>query len=427
MTERVVTPRGRGFLFFDSHPDGCARQVASMRAAIPAAARKAGQDRPVALIVGSSSGYGLAATVAGIARYGITGTGVCFERPPTRRRTATAGWYRTIATAKIAAEAGSGFQFVNADAFADATKDEVLDLIGQRFGGVDLLIYSVAAPRRTDTRAGVTYQSVIKPLGTAHRTKTLSFDGEVPQVIEAALEPASALEAADTVQVMGGEDWSRWVEVLRARDLIRPGFATVALTYIGSGLTAAIYRDGTIGAAKMHLEETAATMNAELRSHGGRAFTSVNGAAVTQSSTAIPGIGLYVSILRAVLGERMRSPAEQCADLWDQLLGTTALDTDEQGRIRLDRWELDAGVQQEVARRWAACDSGSIRDLADTAWFRDEVLRLYGFAVPGVDYARPAEPDLPWPDSATAGAGPGRVVPGSPGQAAARRLGTPAP
>ena len=147
MTERVVTPRGRGFLFFDSHPDGCARQVASMRAAIPAAARKAGQDRPVALIVGSSSGYGLAATVAGIARYGITGAGICFERPPTSRRTATAGWYRTIATAKIAAEAGSGLQFVNADAFADATKDEVLDLIGQRFGGVDLLIYSVAAPR----------------------------------------------------------------------------------------------------------------------------------------------------------------------------------------------------------------------------------------------------------------------------------------
>lgn len=407
MTERLVTPKGRGFLFLDSHPEGCARHVAALRAAIPAAgqAGQAGQRRPVALIIGSSSGYGLAATIAGIARHGITGAGVCFERPPTQRRTGTAGWYRTIATAKIAAEASSDLRFINADAFADGTKEEVLDLISERFGGVDQLIYSVAAPRRTDTRTGMTYHAVIKPLGTAHQGKTLSFDGEVPQVREIRLEPASPPEAAQTVQVMGGEDWSRWVDALQARDLIRPGFVTVALTYIGSDLTSAIYRDGTIGAAKKHLEDTAAVLTGRLSGAGGRAFTSVNGAAVTQSSTAIPGIGLYVAILRSVLGERMRSPADQFADLWDQLLGSSAMDTDEQGRIRLDRWELDGQVQQEVARRWAACDSGSVGDLADTGWFHDEVLRLYGFSVPGVDYASPSEPDLPWPQAAPGHAG----------------------
>ncbi len=404
MTERLVTPKGRGFLFLDSHPEGCARHVAGLRAAIPAAGQ-AGRQRPVALIIGSSSGYGLAATIAGIARHGITGAGVCFERPPTHRRTATAGWYRTIATAKIAAEAGSDLRFVNADAFADGTKEEVLDLIGERFGGVDQLIYSVAAPRRTDTRTGMTYHAVIKPLGTAYQGKTLSFDGEVPQVREIRLEPASAPEAAQTVQVMGGEDWSRWVDALQARDLIRPGFATVALTYIGSDLTSAIYRDGTVGAANKHLEDTAAVLTGRLSGSGGRAFTSVNGAAVTQSSTAIPGIGLYVAILRSVLGARMRSPADQFADLWDQILGSRPVNTDEQGRIRLDRWELDGEVQQEVSRRWAACDSGSVGDLADTGWFHDEVLRLYGFSVPGVDYASPSEPDLPWPQAAPGRAG----------------------
>jgi enoyl-[acyl-carrier protein] reductase/trans-2-enoyl-CoA reductase (NAD+) len=400
MTERIITPRGRGFLLLDSHPDGCRHEVAAM-AAEAALRRVARPGRPVALIIGSSSGYGLAATVAGLARHGISGTGVCFERPPTERRTATAGWYRTIATAQIAAEADRDFCFVNADAFADTTKEQVLDLIGQRFGGLDQLIYSVAAPRRTDPRTGLSYQSVIKPLGTARQVRSLHFDGGTAQLREARLEPATAAEEAETVQVMGGEDWARWIEAGLARGLIRPGFRTVALTYIGSGLTAAIYRDGTIGAAKKHLEETAVRLDARLGAAGGRAFTSVNGAAVTQSSAAIPGIGLYLAMLRSVLGGRMRSPAAQCADLWDQLLASEPPGTDEQGRIRLDGWELDGEVQREVARRWAACDSDSLADLADTGWFHAQVLRLYGFEVPGIDYARPTEPDLPWPDAGT--------------------------
>ncbi len=406
MTERIITPRGRGFLLLDAHPGGCAADVAGLvsglPAALPPAPARAGA-RPVALVIGSSAGYGLAATVAGLARFGINGAGVCLERPPAERRTGTAGWYRTIATAAIAAQAGADFSFVNADAFADDTKDAVLDEIGRRFGGLDYLIYSVAAPRRTDSRTGATYHSVIKPLGAGMRTKTLSLDGAGgagradARLREVDVAPATAAETAETVQVMGGEDWARWLDAVLVRGLARPGFATVALTYIGSGLTAAIYRDGTIGAAKKHLEDTAAALDTRLRASGGRAFTSVNGAAVTQSSTAIPGIGLYLAILRSVLGDRMRTPAEQSASLWDQLTGAAPVDLDEQGRIRLDRWELAEDVQREVARRWAACEPGSLDGLADAGWFAAQVLRLYGFGVPGVDYARPAEPDLPWP------------------------------
>jgi enoyl-[acyl-carrier protein] reductase/trans-2-enoyl-CoA reductase (NAD+) len=206
MTERIITPKGRGFLFLDSHPAGCAGTVASMREMPRPAAQPPGPRRPVALVIGSSAGYGLAVTVAGLVRHGIAGIGVCLERPPTHRRTATAGWYRTIATAKIAAETSGDFCFVNADAFADATRDQVLDLVGRRFGGLDCLIYSVAAPRRTDTRTGETYQSVIKPLGAAHEAPALGFEDRAPQLRSITIEPATATEAADTVRVMGGED-----------------------------------------------------------------------------------------------------------------------------------------------------------------------------------------------------------------------------
>jgi enoyl-[acyl-carrier protein] reductase/trans-2-enoyl-CoA reductase (NAD+) len=351
----------------------------------------------VALVIGSSAGYGLAATVAGLARYGINGVGIGFERPP-GRRTGTAGWYRTIATAELAAEVGSDFTFVNADAFADTTKDEVTDLVAKRFGGLDTLIYSVAAPRRTDPRSGETYQSVIKPRGQSSTTKTLDFDSDGAATLrEISVAPATEEEAAETVRVMGGEDWARWVMALSERGLLRDGFRTVALSYIGSSLTAAIYREGTIGAAKEDLEQTAKTLNAHLVPAGGAALTSVNGAAVTQASTAIPGIALYVSLLRAVLGDGLQSPIEQSVRLWDQLTGAAPFDLDDEGRIRLDRWELTDDVQADVAQRWQSATDETIESLADIGWFRAQFRGLYGFDVPGVDYAKPVETDLPWP------------------------------
>jgi enoyl-[acyl-carrier protein] reductase/trans-2-enoyl-CoA reductase (NAD+) len=196
---------------------------------------------------------------------------------------------------------------------------------------------------------------------------------------------------------MGGADWARWITALSDRGLLNAGFRTVALSYLGSSLTSAIYRHGTIGAAKHDLEQTALRLSEDLSSVGGQALTSVNGAAVTQASTAIPGIALYVSLLRAVLGERMQSMTQQSLRLWDQLTGASELDLDDEGRIRLDRWELADDVQEAVEARWQSATPSTITEVADVDWFRTQFRALYGFDIPGVDYDQPIDPDLPWP------------------------------
>ncbi|MEU1488180.1 enoyl-[acyl-carrier-protein] reductase FabV [Streptomyces sp. NPDC005752] len=395
-SKRVVDPTGRGYLLLESHPAGCFRSVELMRAEVSAPEMPPAR-RPTVLVIGSSAGYGLASTIAGLVRYGIDGVGIGLERPA-GLRSATAGWYRTIAADAIAQELGSDFSFLNADAFADTTKTETLDLLAKRFGGVDHLIYSVAAPRRTDPRSGSTYQSVLKPLGTPYSTRNLEFaDDGAAYLREVTVGPANEAETAATVRVMGGEDWYRWVTALAERGLLREGFRTVALTYIGSPLTSAIYRKGTIGAAKADLESTAGALTEQLAAVGGRAYTSVNGAAITQALTAIPGIPLYVSLLRGVLGDRFPSPVEQSLQLWNQLSAHRP-DVDESGRIRLDRWELSEPVQAAVAERWQSITSETLTELADIPWFRAQFRSLYGFGVPGVDYATPVETDLSWPN-----------------------------
>lgn len=394
MSERVVKPVGRGFLFLDSHPAGCVQVVRDLAAAVePQTFEAQSSERRVALVIGSSSGYGLATTIAGLAQFGIDGVGIAFEKAATARRTASAGWYRTAETAKLAGELGRDFTFVNADAFADTTKTEVLDLIAERFGGIDHLIYSVAAPRRTDPRTGETYQSALKTIGSPYTTKSLAYDGAEPQLTEVTVDPATEDDLAQTVKVMGGEDWARWITALQERNLLNEGFNTVALTYIGSNITSAIYRQGSIGTAKADLEQTALT----LAKDGVRAFTSVNGAAVTQASSAIPGIGLYTSLLHKSLGDTMQTPAQQSVSLWAQLTGETPLDLDEDNRIRLDRWELTPEVQTEVHAAWQSVTQDTIADLADHEWFYAEIRRLYGFDVPGVNYEAEVEVDIPWP------------------------------
>ncbi|MEU2670110.1 enoyl-[acyl-carrier-protein] reductase FabV [Streptomyces sp. NPDC007164] len=402
MSERVIAPKNRGFLFLDSHPAGCERLVEDMWQAVPAPSRV--PDRaPVALIIGSSAGYGLAATIAGLARAGIRGIGVCFEKAP-GRRTGTAGWYRTAATAELARRHGHDMVFLNGDAFSDEMKNQVAQVLEERFGGrLDYLVYSVAAPRRTDPDTGATYASVLKPIGEAYSTKTLVFDDAgAGEVREVGTQPADGDDIEQTVAVMGGTDWERWIDHLAGRGLLADGFTTAALSYIGSALTAEIYRQGTIGAAKSHLEQTARTLDERLgKLVDGRAVTSVNAAAVTQSSTAIPGIALYVGLLRGVLGQAMVPPIGQLTDLWDQLTGARPLGLDEEGRVRLDTWELAPAVQAAVTERWNTATTGNIAGLADLDWFHAEVRRLYGFAVPGIDYAAPVETDIPWPDAVT--------------------------
>lgn len=403
MTKRVVTPSGRGFLLLDSHPAGCEQTVHDFANSIPKLADGRRGRRPVALVVGSSAGYGLAMTVAGLLREGITGLGICFEKAP-GRRTGTAGWYRTAATAGISAVHGGRLTFLNADAFTDQAKERAAAILAEKYGTVDYLIYSVAAPRRTDPDTGVTHTSVLKPLAQAAVTRTLSFlaDGEA-LLSETVIDPATREEKDATVAVMGGADRERWITDLNARGLLAEGFRTVALTYIGSELTAPIYRQGTIGAAKADLEATAGRITQALTAVGGAAWTSVNGAAVTQASTRIPGIALYVSLLRAVLGDTLQTPAGQSVQLWDQLTGRVPLDLDNEGRIRLDRWELDPAVQAEVARRWHAAIPETISELADIEWFRSQFRALYGFEVPGIDYTAEAETDVPWPGEETRG------------------------
>ena len=403
MSVRVISPRNRGFLFLDSHPAGCAKLVEDMwNHSVPTPVEAGTTTRaPVALVIGCSAGYGLAATVAGLARHGIRGIGVGFEKAPDRR-TGTAGWYRTAAVDRLARAHGRDFVFRNGDAFSDAMKDQVAEIVRDRFDGrIDYLVYSLAAPRRTDPDTGATYASVLKPIGRAHQTKTLVFDEEAtPRVTTIEAQPAEHEEITQTVNVMGGGDWRRWIERLDAYKLLGSGFTTVALSYIGSPLTAALYREGTIGAAKQHLEQTARELNTLLAKQvDGRALTSVNGAAVTQSSTAIPGIALYSSLLRSVLGDRMLPPIAQLTSLWDQLAGLQPPNVDDQDRVRLDTWELDPEVQAAIAERWREATTDNISDLADLTWFRDQLHQLYGFAVPGIDYSAPVETDEPWPAS----------------------------
>ncbi|MFJ4679662.1 phosphopantetheine-binding protein [Kitasatospora sp. NPDC088783] len=398
VTLQQITPKQRGYLIVNSHPEGCAETVERAWRSIPA--RTPGGRAPVVLLLGSSAGYGLSILLAGLRRHGIRGVGVAYEGAPTERRTATAGWYRTAATARLAAENGSDFVFLNADAFSGEAKKKVLDLVAERFGPVDHLVYSLAAPRRTDPATGEVHHSVIKPIGEAYEAASLVFpDGGAAAVGTVRLDPASEEERRATVEVMGGGDWRLWVEALAGRGLLGDGFTTVALSYVGSDITAPVYRRGTIGAAKEHLEATARTLaDGVLADGAGRAFTVVAGAAVTQASTAIPSIALYTSLLRGVLGaDGWRTTDDQAVELWARLTGERPLGLDAQGRIRLDGWELDEKVQEQVRARWADPAVALAADPTGAAWFHRRFRELYGWDVPGVDYAVGVETAVAWP------------------------------
>ncbi|MEU9235241.1 enoyl-[acyl-carrier-protein] reductase FabV [Streptomyces subrutilus] len=399
MSLREIKPGNRGYLYVNSHPAGCAAVVDRMWQQTPDPAPAGDGPGPVALVIGSSAGYGLAATLVGLRTHRMRGLGIAFEAPETARRTAGAGWYRTARTAELAAEAGADFTFLNGDAFSDGVKEEAADLLAARFGKVDLLIHSIAAPRRTDPLTGEVHHSVIKPLGTDYRAKTLVFEDDAPRIGELHLPAADEAERAATVQVMGGADWQLWIDALQSRDLLADGFRTVALSYVGSDITAPVYRAGTIGAAKQHLEDTARALDARLGG-AGHAHTVVAGAAVTQASTAIPSIALYTSILHRVTADTWQTPVDQAATLWSRLTGATALGLDDQGRVRLDDWEMNPEVQAAVRTAWDRADTDTVTALADTDWFRDQVGRLYGWHVPGIDYETPADTTVPWPDRA---------------------------
>jgi enoyl-[acyl-carrier protein] reductase/trans-2-enoyl-CoA reductase (NAD+) len=339
-----------------------------------------------ALIIGSSAGYGLSSRVAAAFGSGAATLGLAFERPSEKGRTGSPGWYQTRAFEKAAHEAGLWAKSLNGDAFSEDLKNQAVALL-KEIGPVDLVVYSLAAPRRADPKTGEVYKSVLKPIGKPYTNKTLDFNtGAVTQVT---LEPASEEEVRHTVGVMGGDDWELWMDRLRHEGLLAPGCVTLAYSYIGPKVTQPVYRNGTIGTAKDHLEKTARKLDERMKASGGRAFISVNKALVTQASSAIPFMPLYISLLYKVMKEK--GIHEGCLEQMDRLFRSKLytgkpIPVDAENRIRMDDWELRDDVQAEVEKLWEKVDTANGSALADIAGYRTDFHRLYGFAYAGVDY-----------------------------------------
>lgn len=345
------------------------------------------------LVIGASTGYGLASRIAAGWGYGARTLGVFFERPPDDEKTATAGYYNTVALDHRAKRDGLLAAHVNGDAFSDECKRQTLEIVRRDFAPLDLIIYSLASPRRTHPRTGAIHNSVLKPVGQPYSSRTIELDSE--KVVNVTLPPATEKEIADTVAVMGGEDWRMWMEALAKEGLLAPGVRALAYSYIGPEMTWPIYRDGTIGRAKNDLEQTARALDAFLSpKFGGRAMVCVNKAVVTQASAAIPVVPLYLSLLIKVMNEKRleEGPIEQMRRLFADVLAMSAdPQTDEAGRLRLDDREMRADVQAEIARLWTQVTTENLRSLTDFAGFQRQFRNLFGFDVEGVDYERPVE------------------------------------
>jgi enoyl-[acyl-carrier protein] reductase/trans-2-enoyl-CoA reductase (NAD+) len=349
------------------------------------------------VVIGGSTGYGLASRIATAWGFGAKTLGVFLERAPERGRTGSAGHYNTVACLELARAEGLFAASLNADAFSDDAKRTAGEIMRREMGKVDLVVYSLASPKRTNPRTGKTYSSVLKPIGAPFSSRTIDLDSEL--VTDVTIAPASEEEVADTVAVMGGEDWGLWISALLSEGLLAEGARTVAYSYIGPELTWPVYRDGTIGAAKKHLEATAKHLGTLLRGKiGGDARVAVNKAIVTQASAAIPVVPLYMSILRRVMSEEgvEEGAIEQMARLFfTHLAEGRAPVTDDAGRIRMDDWEMRTNVQAAAGQIWPMVTTENLATLTDFAGFKSEFRNLFGFEVPGVDYSQPVEIDLP--------------------------------
>ncbi len=393
----IIEPRVRGFICMTAHPDGCAANVGEQIAHV----RERGSiDGPRSvLVVGASTGYGLASRIVAAFGCGARTVGAFFERPGSARRPASAGWYNTAAFERAAAEAGLGAWSYNGDAFADEAKDRVLDLIHTHLdGSVDLVVYSLASPRRVHPETGETFNSVIKPIGTPFAGKTI--DARSGALGDASIDPASEEEVEQTVAVMGGDDWRRWIDALDGAGVLAPGCLTLAYTYLGPEHTWPIYRDGTIGKAKEDLQRTAGELDARLRARGGRALLSVNRALVTQASAAIPTVAVYLAMLGPLLRER--GTDEGCIEQIDRLFRERLcaggdLPVDEAGRIRVDDYEMEDAVQAAVRERWEHVTAEGYRRILDVEGYQREFLRLFGFGIPGVDYGADVDSEVAIP------------------------------
>ena len=391
----IIKPKVRGFVCVTSHPAGCAAHVQEWIDHVKAQGPIHNGPKKV-LVLGASTGYGLASRVTAAFGSGAATIGVFYERPSEDGRLATPGWYNTIGFTQAARAAGLYAKNLNGDAFSDDIKRQTLELIRKDLGQVDLVIYSLASPRRTDPKTGVAHKSVLKPVGAPYTNKTVDTDKGVVSPIT--IEPASDQEIADTIKVMGGEDWEMWMKALAEAKLLAPGAQSVAYSYIGPEVTWAIYKNGTIGLAKNDLERAAKAIDADLRRAGGRAFISVNKALVTQASSAIPVVPLYISILYKIM--KAKGTHEGCIEQMQRLFATQIYAPggpkfDEAGRVRVDDREMRPEVQAAVAELWPRVTTENLAELTDIAGYRSEFLKLFGFGMPGVNYDAEAEPHLP--------------------------------
>lgn len=373
----VVQPKVRGFICTTAHPVGCEKAVQKQIEYVKSKGKLGGAKK--VLVIGSSTGYGLASRISAAFGCGAATLGVMFDKEGGGNKTGTAGWYNTKAFEKFAAAEGLYAKSVNGDAYSDECKKEVIDIIKTDLGKVDMVVYSLAAPRRT---VGETiYKSVLKTTGAPYTNKTIDLRNNA--ISEITIEPATEEEIEATVKVMGGEDWEAWVDALKAADAIEDNALTLAYSYIGPAITHPMYFEGSIGRAKAHLLETSKKLN----SKGVRAYISVNKALVTQSSSAIPIVPLYISILYKVMKAKGNHEGciEQMQRLWARL-ASGELNLDSDGRIRMDDWEMLPDIQAEVSKIWDNIGQDNFKDVTDIDGYWEDFYQMFGFNIDGVDY-----------------------------------------
>lgn len=381
----IIAPRIRGFICLTAHPKGCEQNIVNQINYVKSKGAIAGPKR--VLVIGASTGFGLSSRITSAFGSEASTIGVYFEKPPAPGKTASPGWYNTAAFETKAHEAGLYAKSINGDAFSDEIKQKTIDLIKADLGQIDLVIYSLASPKRVHPKTGVVHSSVLKPIGQAYTNKTVDFHTGV--VSEISIQPANEEEIENTVAVMGGEDWGFWIEDLKAAGLLAEGATTVAYSYIGPALTEPVYRKGTIGRAKDHLEATAFSITEKLKDLNGKAYVSVNKALVTQASSAIPVIPLYIALLYKVMkaGNIHEGCIEQMQRLFqDRLYTGGEIATDEKGRIRVDDLEMREDVQSQVSALWPEATTETLPELGDLPGYKHDFLNLFGFDVAGVDY-----------------------------------------
>ncbi|RPD90752.1 trans-2-enoyl-CoA reductase family protein [Aureibaculum marinum] len=380
----IIHPKTRGFICVTSHPEGCAENVQKQINYIKSKSNIDGAKK--VLVIGASTGFGLASRITSAFGSNAATIGVFFEKPPLEGRTASSGWYNTAAFEKQAHKEGLYAKSINGDAFSNEIKEQTAQLIKKDFGKVDLVIYSLASPVRTHPETGIRYKSTLKPIENTYTNKTVDFHtGEIKDI---SIEPGTEKDIENTIAVMGGEDWQLWIDKLKNEELLADNFKTVAYSYIGPKLTEPVYRKGTIGMAKDHLEATAFKITDILKDINGKAYISVNKALVTQSSSAIPVIPLYISLLYKVMKEKdiHEGCIEQIYRLFKERLFLDKIPTDNEGRIRIDDLEMRDDVQEKVVELWKKATTENLSSIGDLQGYKDDFFHLFGFNFENIDY-----------------------------------------